>query len=215
MKTWHVQKLAGTTPRAEEVPALLDEKGIAAQPIDVVNWADYPYRPKVSVRLAYTDGALLLHYQVEEEAVRGKYAVDNEAVWTDSCVEFFLIPGESGCYYNIETNCIGTVLVGGGIGKPDRTHAPHELTARVDRWASLGREPIERHEPTAWQLALVIPFEVFFKDRLTSLEGRTIRANFYKCGDELPTPHFLSWNPIDFPTPNFHRPDSFGELVFE
>ena len=24
----------------------------------------------------------------------------------------------------------------------------------------------------------------------------SIRANFYKCGDELQKPHFLSWNPI-------------------
>jgi hypothetical protein len=40
-------------------------------------------------------------------------------------------------------------------------------------------------------------------------------ANFYKCGDELPTPHFLSWNPIEWKEPSFHRPEQFGKLIFE
>jgi hypothetical protein len=42
-----------------------------------------------------------------------------------------------------------------------------------------------------------------------------IKANFYKCGDELQTPHFLSWNPIEIDQPDFHRPDFFGTLEFE
>lgn len=40
-------------------------------------------------------------------------------------------------------------------------------------------------------------------------------ANFYKCGDKLQTPHFLSWNPINLEKPNFHCPEFFGTLNFE
>lgn len=47
------------------------------------------------------------------------------------------------------------------------------------------------------------------------MDGQTIKANFYKCGDELQTPHFLSWNPINIEKPDFHRPDFFGSLEFE
>ena len=47
------------------------------------------------------------------------------------------------------------------------------------------------------------------------LYGARMKANFYKCGDKLQTPHFLSWNRIDLPSPNFHRPDFFGTLEFE
>ena len=32
------------------------------------------------------------------------------------------------------------------------------------------------------------------------------KANFYKCGDKLPVPHFLSWKPINVPAPDFHLP---------
>ena len=48
-----------------------------------------------------------------------------------------------------------------------------------------------------------------------TLDGKEIKANFYKCGDELQTPHFLSWNPIQIEQPDFHRPDFFGTLEFE
>lgn len=34
-------------------------------------------------------------------------------------------------------------------------------------------------------------------------------ANFYKCGDDLPAPYYLSWNKIIAPKPDFHYPDFF------
>ena len=76
-------------------------------------------------------------------------------------------------------------------------HAPQEVLDKVQRWASLGREAFdERVGECAWEVALVIPYSAFFLHDITSLDGKTLRANFYKCGDKLQTPHFLSWNPI-------------------
>ena len=48
-----------------------------------------------------------------------------------------------------------------------------------------------------------------------NIEGNVLdfKGNFYKCGDETKTPHYGSWNPIENPTPDFHRPEGFGELV--
>jgi hypothetical protein len=43
--------------------------------------------------------------------------------------------------------------------------------------------------------------------------GATLCANFYKCGDELSVPHYISWAPIEAEKPNFHRPDCFGKMV--
>ena len=56
---------------------------------------------------------------------------------------------------------------------------------------------------------------IYFKHQITNLDGKTVRANFYKCGDKLQTPHFLSWNPIGLEKPNFHCPEFFGTLSFE
>ena len=48
-----------------------------------------------------------------------------------------------------------------------------------------------------------------------NLDGKSFRAHFYKCGDKLQQPHFLSWNAIGNPKPNFHLPQFFGTIVFE
>lgn len=212
-----VRKISVANVQVSALPELLDEERIGFQPINNVNWSEtYPYKPKVEFRMAHTEDAILLHYKVREASVRAKYGEDNGSVWTDACVEFFLIPGGDDVYYNVECNCIGTILVGAGAGRANREHASQEVMDKVQRWSSLGREPFdEQIEETSWDVALIIPYTVFFKHHITSLDGKTIKANFYKCGDELQTPHFLSWNPITLEKPNFHCPEFFGTLEFE
>lgn len=212
-----VKKISTANVEVCALPDLLDEERIGFQPIDNVNWpAEYPYKPKVEFRMAHTEDAILLHFKVREASVRAKYGKDNGSVWTDACVEFFSIPAGDGIYYNVECNCVGTILVGAGAGRANREHASQEVMDQVQRWSSLGREPFEeRVEETSWDVALVIPYTVFYKHHINSLDGKTVKANFYKCGDELQTPHYLSWNPIAIAKPDFHRPDFFGTLEFE
>jgi len=199
----------------EALSAVMNQQGIDYQPIAEVNWANFPYAPQVAFRMAYNNEGLLINYKVKEQSVRAKYGEDNGSVWTDSCVELFLIPADDQVYYNIECNCVGTVLVGAGAERAGRERASKAITQLIRRWSSLGREPFEeRQGPCEWEISLVIPNEVFFKHQITSFAGKKITANAYKCGDELSTPHFLSWNRIDIPKPNFHRPDFFGSLVF-
>jgi hypothetical protein len=214
--TMKVKKLSGKVQDAQQIPALFDNENIMYHPVDRVNWEAYPYQPHVSFRIAYTNDAILLHYKVTEDSVRARYGEDNGSVWTDSCVEFFSIPAADGIYYNLECNCIGTVLLAAGPERSDREAAPLEITGQVKRWASLGRETFEEKiGECTWEVALLIPYKVFFKHAITGLDGMSIRANFYKCGDELQKPHFLSWNPIKIEKPDFHRPDFFGLLEFE
>lgn len=216
MKELKVKKISENNPEASALPALLDKENIMFQPVDVVNWNSYPYKPQVEFRIAHTQNAILLNFRVKEASVRARYGEDNGSVWTDSCVEFFCVPGGDGIYYNLECNCIGTVLLGAGNGKGNREHATQIVMDKIERWSSLGRETFdERVGETEWEVALVIPYSTFFKHQIASLDGENIRANFYKCGDELQTPHFLSWNPIGVETPNFHLPEYFGMLVFE
>ena len=86
----------------------------------------------------------------------------------------------------------------------------------VDRWASLGTEPFDvREEPTKWEVALRIPISTFFKHKLKSFDGLKAKGNAYKCGDNLPVPHFISLNPIKTKQPDFHRSEFFGEMTFE
>lgn len=211
-----VKKIIGKVQNVQQIPALFDDENIIYQPIRMVNWEAYPYQPNVSFRIAHTDDAILLHYKVTESSVRAKYGEDNGSVWTDSCVEFFSIPARDGIYYNLECNCIGTILLAAGPERNHREAAPLEITRQVKRWSSLGRDTFEEKTGEwTWEVALLIPYHVFFKHTIKNLDGMNINANFYKCGDELQKPHFLSWNPIEIENPDFHRPDFFGTLEFE
>ena len=131
--------------------------------------------------------------------------------------------GQNSYFYDAAEGVLATVIMTlsefippDSAGHDNREHAPKEVTALVQRWSSLGNQPFaERVEETDWEVALIIPYAVFFKHQIESLDGKEIKANFYKCGDELQTPHFLSWNPIEIDQPDFHRPDFFGTLEFE
>lgn len=213
MKTLNINHYTLPALQLSELPAWLDEQGEQFNAIDTVNWAEYSYRPEVGFRIVATDRGFVINYRVTEESVAAVADGDCGHVWEDSCVEFFSCPTDDGTYYNVECNCAGTVLVAAGKDRNARTFAPKEVLESILRWSSLGREPFaERVGEVTWQVVLLVPYSVYFLHDIKSVEGRTIRANFYKCGDNLKTPHFLSWNPIEVTNPDFHRPEFFGEL---
>ena len=216
MKELLIKLLVASAVDASAVPALMDAQNIEWNSIDCVNWKEYPYQPSVKFRAAHTGDAILLHYQVTEASVRAVALADDGRVWEDACVEFFLSPEGNDFYYNFECNCATKLLLHGGPAGGERPTASEEVLKSVKRWSSLGTEPFEeRVGECTWEVALVIPASAIFRHEIETFNGKTMRANFYKCGDKLQTPHFLSWAPIELPQPKFHCPEFFGELMFE
>lgn len=214
-KTIKIKKIDKTLNDAAQVAATLDEANVKFEKIETVNWNEFPYKPDVEFRAAHTGDALLINYRCTEEAVRAVAEGDNGPVWEDSCVEFF-VSFDGKKYYNIECNCVGTILSACGPDRNERTLASTEVLNGVKRYASLASNmPKEGEGPISWEVSLIIPVTTFFGSGLDTLSGVKARCNFYKCGDKLPTPHFLSWNPIGVASPDFHRPEYFGEIEFE
>ena len=181
--------------------------------IACLNWPDaFPYRPEASFDIRHCGDALQLRFRVQEDAVRAVCAADREHAWEDSCVEFFFDPHGDGTYYNLECTCTGWLYLCRGTGRHGREFLPEAAYAAISRRCSLGREPFGlRPGPTAWEVELDIPAAVF---GLAAFDGLRARGNFYKCGDKLPVPHYLSWAPIATPRPDFHRPEYFDNLIF-
>ena len=188
----------------------------AIHAIGCVNWPEkFPYAPKVRFGIGHTGSEILLRYELREQAVIALATTNHGAVWEDSCVEFFLSLDETG-YYNFEFNCGGTKLLGFRKERERFVHAPEEIMRSITALSSLGHAPIPLQEgDIRWSLEAVIPSSALFRHEIADLTGTTARANFYKCGDALPTPHFLSWMPVHNPTPNFHLENFFGEITFE
>ena len=192
-------------------------KDVRVNEIACVNWPGaYPSAPKVTFKIAHDGSNLFLHFFVEENEVLAKTTEDNGPVWTDSCVEFFMSFGDSPFYYNAEFSCIGKALLGYRKDRKDVEHASADVMNLIKRYPSLGSEPFDKKQGDfKWNMLLVIPVSAYWRSGINSFSGIEARANFYKCGDHLTTPHFLSWNPIHTEKPNFHVPQYFGKLNFE
>lgn len=183
--------------------------------IACVNWPDlYPSDPKVSFKIAHNGTHLFIHYFVEEGEILAKTAEDNGPVWTDSCVEFFIAFNES-TYYNAEFSCIGKALLAHRIDKSNGKAADSSIMNQIKRYPSLGTQPFDKRKGDfKWNLLIAIPILAYSDSGLDSFSGIKAKANFYKCGDNLTIPHYLSWNPIHTEKPNFHQPQFFGDVYF-
>lgn len=216
MKTLKINYHKFPTLELEALPQWLDQNNENFNAIDTVNWPnDFPYKPEVIFRIVATDQGFVINYRVNEQTVRALADGDCGSVWEDSCVEFFSSPADDGYYYNVECNCAGTILVATGKDRNTRTFAPTEVLNNIKRWSSLGHENFdEKAAPEQWEVVLLVPYTTYFKHNIQDVRGMKIKANFYKCGDKLSTPHFLSWNPISTPNPDFHCPEYFGQIEF-
>jgi hypothetical protein len=201
-------------PEMKEISARLDNLG-AGHSVDTINWKEYLYRPEVRFNIAYSDREILLKYYVKEKYFKAEKTEANQMVCEDSCVEFFVSPANDSLYYNFEFNAIGTCLLGTGTSRSDSSLAPAGVISKIRKMTSLGNNPVkEKKKEISWTITLAIPKEVFFRHKIKDLRGKTFRANFYKCGDKLSEPHYLTWNPVETPVPDYHQPRYFGQLKF-
>ena len=171
------------------------------------------YRPEVYGQFCFNEGkGFTLKMTCFEKNPRAVYENHNDMVCRDSCMEFFVNfapEKENTGYLNFEANSKGTLLLYYGPDRNSRTPivdmglTPPKVNAKV----------LEDH----WEYTIEIPMDfiksVFGKDTFKS--GDVLKGNFYKCGDDTASPHYGSWSPITNPTPDFHRPEFFGDLIIE
>ncbi len=216
MKTLEVNKLElrSEYPDLDEISEILDTLNIK-NPVAELNWKGFDYKPDVKFSIAYTVTEILLKYYVTEQWFKAEKTESNQMVCEDSCVEFFVSPSDDGIYYNLEFNGIGTCLMGTGTGRENRKKTNPEIISRIRRKTSVGEKSVsEKKDGFSWTITIAIPSDVFFHHKISGLEGKTFRANFYKCGDKLSVPHYVTWNPIKTDKPDYHRPEYFGLLKF-
>jgi hypothetical protein len=184
--------------------------------VESINWVKkYPYRPITLFNIARSSKSIFIKYSVRGTMLRAIYSNDQEPVYEDSCVEFFCKTPESEYYYNFEFNCIGTCKAAKRKSRTeDVKHLSIDTLAKIKRFPSIGRRAFKELEGMfEWELTVEIPFSIIGLDPDNLPEK--LLGNFYKCADGTDSPHFVSWSPIKTETPDFHRPEFFGELIFE
>lgn len=192
--------------------SVLDSEGVHGS-IDNVNWAkDYPYHPLTVFTCGHNGKYLFIDFFVRCNYLRAVNYTNNSPVSQDSCIEFFVSPTSDHYYWNFELNCIGTLNASHRTERNNPTRLNATELDSVLRYASCGTRPFNEIEGLfAWNVLVAIPLELLgIEYNGTPIE---MTANFNKCASGTSQPHFLSWNPINTPEPDFHRPEFFGKIT--
>jgi hypothetical protein len=216
MKTLDVCRLmlSSITPDLREISEKLDSL-VEWQKIDTVNWAGFNYCPDVSFAIAHSGREIFLKFKVTENHFMAVKVNSNDNVYEDSCVEFFVSPAADGIYYNLEFNALGTCLMGSGTARDNSTRVDPSIISKIRRLSSVTSGPVSSVEGEfTWDITIAIPADVFFRHHTVDFAGKSFHANFYKCGDRLKVPHYLTWSPVTTPAPDFHRQEYFGLIRF-
>lgn len=183
---------------------------VPAAAIDCYPWDTGGYRPTAWARLCRVGAETLrLRMGCVEKSPRAVWREPDSPVYQDSCLEFFVAPPAGDGYFNFEMNSLGMLLC--EVGRAgDRVYlAKAGLTRPVCRPLDARERPRD-----GWGVELTLPLELFRAAfGPMSFHGGWLLGNFYKCGDHTAAPHYGCWSPVRFPTPNFHRPESFGRLI--
>lgn len=201
------------TGDVDALPMQLEHSGKRIS-VDTLNWErEYPYAPMCIVTLGYCERGLLLHYYVRGLDLRTLSPGDGHYVHEDSCVEFFMQSSVGEAYINFEFNAAGVCYASHHSSPSEGVRFTQEEFATILRWATYQGQQLDESDLVhEWELSAMIPWTTM---GYSAGEVPThMRANFYKCADGTRHPHYLSWAPIDEPTPAFHRPQFFGELIF-
>ncbi len=178
-------------------------------PVSQVNWPEFPHCPDVKVYAGYTGEMLWLNFSIKNDYIRTCAVHDQDPVYEDSCVEFFMHTGSD--YRNFEFNCLGICLSTTGTDRHNRKSLSDFELNRIIRFPSLSRENLpEEGELCNWELTVGIPLSI-----LGIKAGSTFYGNFYKCGAKTKVLHYLSWAKINTPRPNFHCPEYFQAIKLD
>lgn len=179
--------------------------------VEYVPWPDYPYKPLVRFSVLHNNNCFFIKYFVLEKNIKATNFTNNSPVYKDACVEFFISFDTAG-YYNFEFNCIGTCLAEFGKNKANRINLSDISINKIRSQSLINKNRNDKN--IDWELTLAVPLSVFKYHDFTSFKSVNATGNFFKCGDELPEPHFLAWSDIKSVNPDFHQPDFFGMISF-
>ena len=177
--------------------------------------ADTPYKPLTYANIGIVGDSLVAVLKCYEEDPKTACLNRDDPVYTDSCLEFFVAPvSERDEYINVECNSKGIFLSEFGTGKNGRRLVSDliPLSPLVESFVG------EDDKGVYWGVcvALTKPFvSALYKIDTDKIDFKSIRLNFYKCGDGCSIPHYLAFSPVTTLPPGFHNPECFATFKKE
>lgn len=169
-----------------------------------------PDTTRAFAQIAAGPEALFVHLWTTEKETRAEETGLFGMPCNDSCLEFFFCPIENDSrYFNIEFNANGCMFLGTGS-------CINDLVRLTSVEVPIPIEPKIKTIENGWEIFYTVPYEFIrrFFPEFKVFDGRSMRANCYKCTGAATPPEYLSWNPITGEPFRFHRPECYGEMIF-
>jgi len=198
-----------------------------AEEIKITHWytaKDKPLLqnpPDVRARALYSDTHIHILFTVTgERHIIAQYIHTQDSVCRDSCVEFFFA-ADHRAYINFEINCIGTYLCYRctpvkqfDANPPGLSTADIIVKTSLPKGIAIPAPVISPSQGYTVQFSIPFSFISGVLDAPFPSAGTTWNANFYKCADLSPAPHWGSWSPITNGITDFHQPEFFSQIRF-
>ena len=185
----------------QRIEGIADLKYCPAVSLDYILW-ESKETIKTEAKCAYNDKGFMLQFIVQEKEPLRRFKNDQEFVFKDSAVEFF-ISFELPYYFNFEVNANGAILAEYGVKK--QKPSDREYLSQKDL------NLIKRHveiEADQWSIILEIPFKLF-KSYQKDITFNQFTFNLYKISEDQNIEHYHSFAEVKSEKPNFHRPEDF------
>lgn len=209
-KTYYMKKVTGRTDFQVKI-----DTGELFTELDQFPWGG-EYRPITQAMACYDDEGIWICMQSYEKEIRSEITEINGEICTDSALELYIMPDpeNSDIYFDIEFNPLGVAFYSYGPSREtqiDIEPRPKEyfkVETLICQDSNIG---------SYWQIIYNIPFEFIYGyiPEAKIHKGVAARGNFFKCGDKTKYPHYIAWNNIVWPHPDFHRPEYFGTIIFD
>ena len=171
----------------------------------------FDYKPLCFAQLVFIkDEGFLVKITCFEKNPKAVHEGFYSNVYKDSCLEMFAIfDNTSDKYVNIEMNSIGSSLIAVGAERNGRT-AIDKITGKPFPVKAIKEE--DKWSAEAF-VSLCDLNKIYGVNKDVFKKGYEFKGNFYKCGDETETEHYVMWNRVETEKPDYHRPEYFGKFI--
>lgn len=173
------------------------------------------YRPDTFFKIGAFEDSLIAVLKCYETAPKAVYGMRDDPIYQDSCLEFFVAPISSKEeYINVECNSKGAFLSEFGKGKYDRVFVKNMVDSAPVVEPFFNKD----HEGDFWGVKITLEKEFLselYSVPVNEIDFSSVKANFYKCGDECEVPHYLAFSPVTTLPPGFHNPECFATFKNE
>ena len=170
--------------------------------------SDPPYRPNTYFKMGVVGEDLVAILECYEENPRAVFENRDDPIYRDSCLEFFIAPLEDREeYVNVEMNSKGAFLCEFGKGKYDRAF----VSSLTDSSPIVEAFKGEDMNGAFWGVTVKLTKD-FISElyKIEKFDFTTVKANFYKCGDDCEIQHYVAFSPVTTLPPGFHNPECFA-----